>query len=60
MTIDSLAHLEGVAPARFIGLWPEAGVMLSVDGTMADIRAGARDLVRTAVAQKRAKLAIAA
>lgn len=60
MTIDALAHFEGIAPARLIGLWPEAGVMLSVDGTMADIRAGARDLVRTAVAQKRAKLAIAA
>jgi hypothetical protein len=60
MTIDALAHVQGVAPARFIGVWPEAGVMLSVDGTMADIRAGARDLVRTAVAQKRAKLAIAA
>jgi hypothetical protein len=60
MTIDALAHFEGIAPARFIGLWPEAGVMLCVDGTMADIRAGARDLVRTAVAQKRAKLAIAA
>jgi hypothetical protein len=60
MTIDALAHLDGVAPSRIVGLWPEAGVMLSVDGTMADIRAGARDLVRTAVAQKRAKLAIAA
>jgi hypothetical protein len=60
MTIDALAHSQGVASARFIGLWPEAGVMLSVDGTMGDIRAGARDLVRTAVAQKRAKLAIAA
>lgn len=60
MTIDALAHLDGVAPARIIGLWPEAGVMLSVDGTMADLRAGARDLVRTAVVQRRTRLAIAA
>jgi hypothetical protein len=60
MTVDTLAHLEGVAPSRFIGLWPEAGVVLSVDGTMADLRAGARDLVRTAVVQRRSRLATAA
>jgi hypothetical protein len=60
MTIDALAHVDGIAPARFIGLWPEAGVLLSVDGTMSDLRAGARDLVRTAVVQRRARLAIAA
>jgi hypothetical protein len=53
LTIDTLAHHEGVAPRRFIGVWPEAGVALSVDGTMADLRAGARDLVRTAVVQER-------
>jgi hypothetical protein len=60
MTIDTLADLDGVAPSRFIGLWPEAGVMLCVDGTMADLRAGARDLVRTAVAQRRSALSLAA
>jgi hypothetical protein len=60
MTIDALAHVDGIAPSRFIGLWPEAGVLLSVDGTMSDLRAGARDLVRTAVVQRRARLAIAA
>ncbi|HEY1222260.1 MAG TPA: hypothetical protein VGE75_02045 [Acidimicrobiales bacterium] len=53
LTIDTLANPHGVAPRRFIGLWPEAGVVLSVDGTMADLRAGARDLVRTAVVQQR-------
>jgi hypothetical protein len=53
LTIDALAHREGVAPSRIIGLWPEAGVSLCVDGTMADLRAGARDLVRTAVVQHR-------
>lgn len=60
MTIDALAHADGIAPVRFIGLWPEAGVLLSVDGTMSDLRAGARDLVRTAVVQRRTRLAIAA
>jgi hypothetical protein len=60
LTIDALAHHDGVAPSRIIGLWPEAGVALSVDGTMADLRAGARDLVRTAVVQRRSRLATAA
>ncbi len=53
LTIEALADHEGIAPVRYIGLWPEAGVCLSVDGTMTDLRSGARDLVRTAVAQRR-------
>jgi len=53
LTIAALAHPEGLAPARMIGVWPEAGVCLSVDGTMDDLRSGARDLVRTAVVQQR-------
>lgn len=53
LTIETLAHPEGLAPARIIGVWPEAGVCLSVDGTMDDLRSGARDLVRTAVVQQR-------
>jgi hypothetical protein len=60
LTIDALAHPHGVAAARIIGLWPEAGVVLSVDGTIEDLRSGARDLVRTAVAQQRQRLAHAA
>ncbi|MGA2295113.1 MAG: hypothetical protein ABSG24_07795 [Acidimicrobiales bacterium] len=60
LIIDALAHHDGLASSRIIGLWPEAGVALSVDGTMADLRAGARDLVRTAVVQRRARLAVAA
>ena len=60
MTIDALSRLEGVAAARIIGVWPEAGVVLCVDGTMADLRAGARDLVRTAVVQRRGRMALAA
>ena len=53
LTIEALADHEGIAPVRYIGLWPEAGVCLSVDGTLTDLRSGARDLVRTAVAQRR-------
>ncbi len=53
LTIDALAQTTGECAARIIGVWPEAGVVLSVDGTMADLRAGARDLVRTAVARRR-------
>ena len=60
LTIDALAEPDGVAAVRVIGLWPEAGVVLSVDGTMEDLRAGARDLVRTAVARQRHPLQLAA
>ncbi len=60
LTTETLAHPAGIAPVRFIGLWPEAGVCLAVDGSMDDLRAGARDLVRTAVAQRRRGLPIAA
>jgi len=60
LTIDALAHREGRAAARIIGIWPEAGVMLAVDGTMDDLRAGARDLVRAAVVLERRRTARAA
>jgi hypothetical protein len=60
LTIDALAEPSGLAAARVIGLWPEAGVVLSVDGTMDDLRAGARDLVRTAVVRQRHQLHLAA
>src|ERR1700677_2466961 len=60
LTMDALAEPNGLAAARIIGLWPEAGVVLSVDGTMADLRAGARDLVRTAVTRQRQHLHLAA
>jgi hypothetical protein len=60
LTIESLADHDGVAPLRYIGLWPEAGVCLSVDGTIDDLRSGARDLVRTAVAQRRQRTLLAA
>jgi hypothetical protein len=60
LTIDALAEPTGLSASRVIGLWPEAGVVLSVDGTMEDLRAGARDLVRTAVAVQRRSLVRAA
>ena len=60
LTIEALADHDGVAPLRYVGLWPEAGVALSVDGTMEDLRSGARDLVRTAVAQRRHQTLLAA
>jgi len=60
LTIEALTNPEGRAPSRIIGLWPDAGVSLAVDGTMDDLRAGARDLVRTAVAQRRQRMVLAA
>ncbi len=60
LTIEALADHGGVAPVRYIGLWPEAGVCLSVDGTMSELRSGARSLVRTAVAQRRRGTPLAA
>jgi len=60
LTIDALSNHDGLAAARIIGLWPEAGVVLSVDGTIEDLRAGARDLVRTAVTLQRHQLTRAA
>ena len=60
LAIDALASPTGIAASRFIGVWPDAGVCLSIDGTMADLRAGARDLVRTAVVQQRGQMLKAA
>jgi len=60
LTVDALRDLEGRPSTRYVGLWPEAGVLLSVDGTMDDLRAGARDLVRTAVAWRRHRVSVAA
>ena len=60
LAIDALSHVEGVAPRRIIGVWPEAGISLSVDGTESAVRAGARDLMRAALTQHRAALTRAA
>ena len=60
LVVAALADFHGVAPARLVGLWPEAGVVLCVDGTMQDLRRGARDLVRAAVVTLRRRLVLAA
>ncbi len=60
LVVAALADFDGVAPARLIGLWPEAGVVLGVDGAMQDLRRGARDLVRAAVVTLRRRLVLAA
>lgn len=53
LVVETLAHREGLAPRRYLGLWPDAGLVLGVDGSMENVRAGARDFVRAAVAQRR-------
>ncbi len=53
LVVETLAHPDGLAPLRYLGLWPDAGLILGVDGTIENVRAGARDFVRTAVAQRR-------
>lgn len=52
LLVDALSHGGGLAALRVIGLWPEAGMVLAVDGTMEDLRAGARDLVRASLAMR--------
>ena len=60
LAVDALSHINGVAPQRIVGVWPEAGISLSVDGTEEAVRAGARDLMRAALTQHRAGLTNAA
>lgn len=60
LVVETLAHLEGLAPRRYLGVWPDAGLILGVDGTMENVRAGAHDFVRVAVAQRRRALTRAA
>jgi len=57
LLIDTLAHPKGLAPRRYVGLWPDAGLVLAVDGTVENLRAGGRCVVRAAVAQRRRELA---
>jgi hypothetical protein len=60
LVIDALGDAHGQSARRMIGIWPDAGLVLAVDGTLDDLRAGARDLVRTAVAQQRRSRSLAA
>ncbi len=52
----ALADPGGVAPARLVGVWPEAGVAIALDGDAEAIVAGARAFARCA----RARAALAA
>jgi len=54
--IHALAHNEFAVPRRFIGLWPDAGIALAVDGTLDNLRAGARDIVRVCETNRRHQL----
>lgn len=48
LAVETLAHPHGDAPGRYVGVWPEAGLALAVEGTLDDVRAGARNLLRAA------------
>jgi hypothetical protein len=60
LAVDALADPLGRVAQRIIGIWPEAGVALALDGTMETVRAGARDLVRSAIVEHRQYVRIAA
>ena len=60
LLVDALAHPEGRAPRRLLGVWPDAGLVLAVDGTLEEIRPAGRDVVRAAVAHRRVRLTSAA
>ena len=49
----TLANADGRAPRRYVGVWPDAGMILVVDGTDAAVRSGARVLVRAAIVRWR-------
>jgi hypothetical protein len=54
LVVDALCDRDGLVATRIIGLWPDAGIALGLDGTLEDARAGARSLVRAAVRHQRA------
>lgn len=56
LAVDALVNPQGQAAHRIVGLWPEAGVALGVDGTEDVLRAGVRDFVRSAVTNYRLTL----
>ena len=60
LAVETLSHPHGDAPGRFVGVWPDAGIALAVDGTLEDVRAGARHLLRAARPGTRDALSCAA
>ena len=51
LVVEALSHPEGVLAQQFVGVWPDAGIVLAIDGTIENARSGARDLIRTAEVQ---------
>ena len=48
LTIDAFSRPDGQAANQIIGVWPDAGLLLRVEGSLEDIKAGAKDLLRVA------------
>jgi hypothetical protein len=48
LAIDAFSRPDGQAANQIIGVWPDAGLLLRVEGSIADLKAGARDLLRVA------------
>lgn len=48
LTIDAFSRPDGQIATQIIGVWPDAGLLLRVEGTLDDVKAGARDLLRVA------------
>jgi len=53
LVVDALSRHSGEVAPLIVGVWPDAGVALSVEGTLSNVRSGARDLVRAALVQQR-------
>jgi hypothetical protein len=48
LTIDAFSQPTGHVAQQIIGVWPDAGLLLRVEGSLEDLKAGARDLLRVA------------
>jgi hypothetical protein len=49
----ALADPDGTVPRRLIGLWPDAGVVLSVDGDGESLRRGLDEVAKSALSRVR-------
>lgn len=59
LAVDALSQRDGAVAQRIVGLWPDAGLALSVEGTLESARRGARALVAASAVQQRALRAAA-
>ena len=48
LTIDAFSRPDGRIANQIIGVWPDAGLLLRVEGSIDDVRTGAKDLLRVA------------